>query len=810
MHLDIPYPKIDLDDAQLERLFTIIPALIVILGALGVLWFYFSVMALLPDSESVVNIPELSTKASVTRDLNGVPTIIAASEEDAAVVLGYVMAQDRLWQMDYLRRAGDGRLAEILGKGLLPRDQFMRTIRRSPGLVNELSRLDERESIWLDRFVQGINRFIENRKGKYPVEFSFFDYKPQSFSRKDVNSIICAVAWDSSVSGRLDPLLNRIAGRFGASVINDLLPLNPLAPRPTLPYELTGWEPKGVLFSQMDLLHRQGFTNGFKGGCGWGVSPDRHTAGTAVIGSVVYQNLSAPSFWYRARISAGDFRLTGAFIPGVPVALSGSNQHMCWSSVHIPVDDADLYIELMDCNSECRYYRADGWRKCEKLEENFTFESGASQTTASLRTDTGPIVSDIEKGRAIALRWTGLAGMGLFPAMYHINRSTNVSELRMAASVHVAPVFQIIWADSSGNIGSQIAGKIPIRPASSDGVIAVPAWTGVHGWHGFVPFQELPAVTNPPEGVILAGEGTFENLSRPFLSTIFQDIASRHNRLYELLGKATELDREYLIRIPLDAYSTWAAKLVPSVVQELEQDSSYSPLEAKALSALKSWDFVMDKDSAGAAVFSLWYDSFVSGLLRDKVGDALYHELAGHPELMALMAQNKLTNSGLSGSPDHDLKELMRKSFHVATSTGKKLLGDDFLKWTWGGLHRIEFQHPLAARSGFIGVLFDVGPFSLGGSWDTIKLSGWFPTNSFRQTSGCSLIQLTEMAPKPVLLSSVPLGNSSHFFSSHYKNQIAAWQRGRLSLYAVMPQEDLINGHNVVVFEPVRLSSPTD
>lgn len=809
MNFDIPYPKIDVDDTQLERLFTVIPALIVVLAGVGALWLYFSVTALLPESESVVNIPELRSKASVTRDVNGVPTIMAESEEDAALVLGYVMAQDRLWQIDYLRRAGDGRLADILGRSYLARDEVMRIVRRSPGLAEELSRLDPEESLWLDRFVQGVNRFIENHKGKYPVEFSFLDYTPQPFSQKDVNSIVFAVAWDSSIAARLDPLLNKIAGRFGPSVINELLPLNSLAPKPIIPSELRGWEPKGLLFDQTGInIGQQGIINGFRGGGGWVVRPDLCTAGAAMLCSVVYQDLSAPPFWYRARIFAGNLSLSGTFIPGVPVALAGANKQMSWGSVHVPIDDADLYIEQVDCEGECRYYRADGWRKCEKLEEKFTVGGGSKRTVTLLRTETGPIVSDVEKGRAIALRWTGLAGTGLFQSMYRINRAANSSDLGKAALSHAAPLFQIIWADSAGNVGSQIAGKIPIRPASSDGAIALPAWTGVHAWYGFVPPQDLPSLTNPEEGYIAAAEGSVGNLSCPFLSGVFEDVAARRHRVSQLLRLAGKLDRESLARISLDVYSTWAAQIVPQITRELDQEGGYSALESKALTMLRHWDFVMDKDSAGAAVFNLWYDSFISGLLRDMIGDAFYHELGRSSQLMALAAQKKLATVELSDSGDNAVKQLIRKSFRTAISTGRKLLGDDPEKWRWGSLHTVEFQHPLASQSAFLGVLFDVGPFSVDGSWDTIRLSSWSPTSSsFKETGGCSLIQLVEMAPKPVLLSSVPLGNSSHFFSSHYKNQVTAWRKGRLSMCAVAPQEHATGLHNAVVFEPSEATS---
>ncbi len=808
MNLDIAYPKIELDDSQLERLFTCIPVVIVCLAGLGALWLYFSVASLLPQAESVVSIPELKARASLVRDGNGIPTIIAESEEDAALLLGYVMAQDRLWQLDYFRRAGDGRLADILGNAYLPRDQIARLVRRSPGLADELNHINPAQSLWLDRFIQGINRFIYNHKGKLPIEFSLLDYTPQPFSRGDVNSIICAVAWDSSVAAHVEPLINRIAGRFGLSAIKELLPLSPFAPDPVIPPELHGWEPKGLLFEQMAKFPPRGPFNGFLGGCAWAVRPDRTTSGNAMLCTLVYQALAAPPFWYRARISARDLTLAGAFIPGVPVALSGANQSMSWGSIVLPIDDADLYIEHLDDGDECRYYRADGWRKCEKLEEKFTVKGGSSRTKTLLRTETGPIVSEIEKGRAMALRWTGLSGTGLFQCMYQLNRAANGSDFHMATLSHKAPPLEIIWADSSGNIGTQIAGKIPVRSAHSDGIIALPAWTGVNGWYGFVPTQDLPSTTNPQEGYLATGESVSDSVLYPFLASIYGDVSARSKRVSDLLKGSGVVDRESLARIALDAYSPWAAQIIPTLLSDFEGVQGLSESENNALRILKDWDFIMSRDSAGAAVFALWYESFLDALLREKVGNSFYQGFAGRSRLMALAAQKKFRHSTYADSQDNEAKQLLRKSFRAAVALGSKLLGDEPAKWRWGSLHKVEFRHPLAVHSSFLAAFFDVGPVPVDGYWDAIRFSDWTPTPSIPKTVGCSLTQLIEMSPTPVLLSSVPLGNSAHFFSSHYKNEMSAWEAGRLAVLAVTVQEPGAGGRNAVLFQPSTKSPP--
>ena len=207
--------KKDIDPVWLMRIFTAIPVALILIAGVGALWIYFFVVSLLPDSEALVQTPGLIADVRVLRDQSGVPGIIGENEDDVAMVLGYVMAQDRLWQMDYLRKAGQGRLAEILGAEYLEGDHLMRTVRAGRLAEDARERLGERERRWLEKFVQGINKYISAHARKLPVEFSLLDYRPAPFSPQDVSSILAGLAWESSVAARVDPILTRLVARLG-------------------------------------------------------------------------------------------------------------------------------------------------------------------------------------------------------------------------------------------------------------------------------------------------------------------------------------------------------------------------------------------------------------------------------------------------------------------------------------------------------------------------------------------------------------------------------------------------------------------
>ena len=417
--------KIDFDPDFLMRFFTVAPALLILLAGAGALWVYFFALSLLPVGESLVETPGLSADVKVIRDANGIPSIIGEKEEDVAFVLGYVMAQDRLWQMDYFRRAGQGRLAEILGSDYLDGDHLMRTVKASVRIKEYPGTLAEHEKKWLEKFTQGINKYISAHAKKLPVEFSFLEYRPEPFSPDDIVSICLALAWDSSPAVRIDPVMTRILGRLGKDRAMELWPTDPASFTGFVCSELSGWEPKGALFARPGAGNFLGRVPGFRGGCIWSADPAQSRNGKPTVCSSVYQAMSAPGFWYRAHLVAGDFSLSGAFVPGIPAAVVGNNRRLAWGCISSPADDADFFIEKLDPKADQHYWRIDHWNKIEERNEKYRVRGSSSVNRMVRWTETGPLVSDFNKDTVLSLRWTARDGLGLVPALLRLNRAEN-------------------------------------------------------------------------------------------------------------------------------------------------------------------------------------------------------------------------------------------------------------------------------------------------------------------------------------------------------------------------------------------------
>jgi penicillin G amidase len=798
-------PKMEFDPDVLMRIFTIIPVFLVLVAGAAVLWAYFFVLSLLPAGESLVEIPGLTADVRVFRDANGIPSIIGEQEQDVATVLGYVMAQDRLWQMDYLRKAGQGRLAEILGPDFLDGDHLMRAIKVSTRVKEYPGNLRENEKKWLESFVNGINRYVSVHEKKLPVEFSFLEYRPEPFSPNDIGDICLAFAWDSSSAVRIDPIMTQILARLGKDRAMEVWPVDSAAFTGFVSVELVGWEPQGLLFPRSGAGLVFGRVPGFRGGCLWSVGPTRSRSGKPMTCSSVYQSLSAPGFWYKANLRAGEFYSSGAFIPGIPAALAGANRHSSWGAISSSADDADLFIEKLDSKGVGNYWRIDRWNKVEELKQIYRVRGGSSIGRTVRLTETGPLVTDSYQNAAMSLRWTAQDGLSLIPVLLRLNRAANGSEVKSALKQLIAPCLDVVWADDQGNWGIQSAGRMPIRSSYSDGIVPQPAWTGVHDWLGYIPFNELPAITNPSSGLAVKAGDRPGGSHYPYFVSCYWDEMGRAPRIMQFLEHNQELDRDIFEKLQNDCFSPLARDLTPILLKALNGKSRKTPMDRDALRMLSSWDFQMSKESPAAAVFGLFYRSLLENLVRSSLSDSLYKGFGSNFSLGTRLVRKIFIQDQKQWLEGIDPEQILLTSFEKGITRGKRLMGSEADKWTWGKIHAAEFIHPLGVRSRFMESLYQVGPVPVSGSVDAINFAGGAPSEFLKIVEGVSLRQISDITGPPQVFAASPMGISAHFFSGHYKDQMRVWADGRLFQYSVHFADAQKEDSSAVLFKPARV-----
>jgi penicillin G amidase len=784
--------KLDIDPVWLLRIFTLIPAVLVILAGAGAIWIYLFVLSLLPDTKAQIDLGGLSGEVRVVRDSYGVPAIMGDKSEDVATVFGYVMAQDRLWQMDYLRRAGQGRLAEILGPDYLDSDHFIRILKtgRKPDKPS-----DPREQKWLEQFVAGINRYMALHSKKLPVEFSLLEYRPEPFSTEDIDSILVALAIESSPAFKVDPLVTQITAKLGKEAAGRLLPRSPSAPEPLIVSDLIGLDLKGPLFSK-----NAGSIAGYpalKGGCAWSVGQTQSRSGRAMSACAIYQSLTAPGFWYKASLQSQDLHLSGAFIPGAPIALAGSNDKISWGCAPAPADDADLFLDVIDSDSPKAYWKTDRWKKLERRQETYLIKGGSQATKDILLSETGPLVSAGAKNRAVSLRWVGREGSNLLSALFKLNRAHKAGEVKDSLRSLISPCLNVVWACEDGSFGSQLAGRVPIRAPESDGITPMPAWTGAHDWRGFIPFNDLPSKKNTQAGYAVVTDSCPGGNDFPVFMGSYWSDDSKTDRIGYMLGQTQEHSKESFQKIQNDSMSTTAKDIVPELLKSIRTGGTAPQEEAAKI--LSSWDYQMNRESPGAAVFGLVYQALVEELFLSRLGEELFNRFAANHSFNVMAIRKLALQKDMTPA---EKQALFARSFQKAVERGATLMGAEPGKWKWGAIHETEFRHPIAAKSRFLEGVYDVGPISLSGAWDTVNFSGWSFAGPFKTVEGVSLREINDMTEPPQGFGITYMGSSAHFFSSHYKDITAPWLAGRMHRDPGFANDPGKDGANSVLFKP--------
>jgi penicillin amidase len=739
-------------------------------------------LALLADStfsreDGQRRVEGISAPVSIERDAHGVPTIRGASAADALFGLGYAHAQDRLWQMEFQRRVGSGRLAEILGGRLVETDRLLRTIgfRRAaeaawPNLTPETQALAE-------AYTRGVNAFLA-ADGARPVESRILCAPVEPFTPVDSLTWAKMMAWDLAGNARDEIRRARFVAALGPERTRELLPPVPEQPTILLDEEWMSLgsapdsspvsrRPSPIPWSSLDeafgLLAALGFNGEEIGSNSWVVGGSRTKSGKPLLANDPHLGLRTPSSWYLARLEAPGLSASGATLPGVPGIIIGHNARIAWGLTSVEPDVQDLFLE----NAATTIFET----RTERIKVR-----GADDVVLEVRSSRhGPIVTDVlggaaALGRPVALRWTGLdSGDTTAEAFLGMNRATNWEEFLAAARHLRAPAQNLVYADVDGHIGYTTTGAIPIRPRS-DGLLPV-SGAGPDDWAGYIPFEKLPRVLDPPRGYVATANNRVVSTRYPWPIARDWPEPYRADRITKRILAAGRLGIEQMRAIQLDRHSEQAGDLLPLLLDTAPADEA----ARDALARLKSWDREFAPDSVPASIYAAWYTA-LSAMPED--------ELAGTP--LGSVRSRFLINALRSESAWCDDVRTPRKEtcadFKAATlskaaSDLRQRLGPDPSAWRWERLHRARFPHGV----------FDAVPvlrrfFSLetgqGGDASTVNVGAYRRDGSFVMSDGPSYRQIVDLSNPSTSLFVHTTGQSGNVFARRYRNLLPLWRRG--------------------------------
>jgi penicillin amidase len=767
---------------KLWRSIGIMLALLLVLGSLLASGGYLYLQQRYPTYDGLITVPGLSTQVQVYRDRWGVPHIYAPDADDLFFAQGYVHAQDRLWQMEFQRRAGHGRLAEVLGESALGSDRFFRTLGLDRAAAKDWASLDETACAALQAYTAGVNAFLKSHRHRLPVEFVLLQYEPAPWEPLDSLVWGKMMAWNQGFNWPVELLRARLVDALGQDRATDLAPPYPDDAPLILPAGLSDYADLADAVLP-DLL--AGLSLGSEPGLGsnsWVVDGTLSASGQPLLANDPHLPLGLPSLWYEIGLHGDGYDVVGFSLPGVPAVVIGHNAQIAWGLTNALVDTQDLYLERLNPTDPQQYEYQGQWLALEVIHEQILVKDRSEPVTLQVRlTHHGPLLNEVLGGlkAPVALRWTGFDGSSLFQAVLHLNRAHDWASFRAALADWAAPPENFVYADVKGNIGYQLAGWVPIR-AEGQGAVPAPGWTGDYEWLSDVPFDELPHTLNPPDHFIVTANNKIVRDDYPHFLSSEWAAPYRARRIVDLLSATDAHTPESFRAIQADVFARPAQTLTPYLLALEPQDWLQ---ERVVRDLLRDWDHQLTAGSGAAAVYQVFYRQLVEAVFADELGASLFHDYLNygdvhHPALERILTEADNPWFDDVTTPERErCDDVMKRAFAAALDELGRHHGDLHTNWHWGDLHPITFVHQPLGESDIAPLerLVNRGPYPASGSPFTINAQTFSFTAPFDVIQGPTCRQIVDLSDLDNSRSQVSTGQSGQPFHRHYADQIRPW-----------------------------------
>jgi penicillin amidase len=754
--------------------------LIVVIGAGGYLWLRTS----LPQTAGTIAVPGLAGEVAIVRDGDGVVTIRADSEADAFHALGFAHGQDRLFQMERMRRLGAGRLSEVAGADTIGIDTYMRILGLYRLAEAEAAALPGDMRATVDAYAAGVNAFLETHSGALPPEFQLMGISPEPWRPAD--SLVWGKLMAMQLSGNWSEelLRYRLSGRLSPAELNELWPAPPNddlgVPQAEKPDDRADLSPR-----LSDLLGEKGASNSFV------VAGSRSASGKPLLANDPHLGLQNPIQWYLVRIETPGLRLVGATAPGVPMLIIGHNGHIAWTFTTTHSDTQDLFLEKLLPDDPTRYAGPDGPMAFATRQEIIKVDGDDDVALDVRQSRHGPILSDApslewrDETQVLALAWPALASDDATAlALYRINRARNVEELRTALNDFDSPMQNIVYADTAGHIGFLAAGRMPVRKKlSSAGEMPAPGWTGDYDWTGFLQLTALPQAVDPAVGWIATANNDIRPPGyAPFLGAGWE-APYRFRRIADLIAETPKHTAETLAAIQLDTLSPAAQAALPGLLKRLQRPETEREAEKSAADLMRTWDFTVGRERPEPLIFTAWLMELNNTLLRDRLGP-YFKDYArfNFSDIVKLTASNESPSCNDAGSaPRKTCDQRVTEAFVAAIEKLEDAYGSNPSRWRWGDAHRARFGHPLFDR---IPVLRDLLHDPIATDGDNFTVNRATPRIDFESVvypdvHGAGLRVVFDLADLDRSKFIIAGGQSGNPLSAHYGDQIEWWRDGR-------------------------------
>ena len=774
--------------------FFLICVLLIALGALA--WFYSIARSALPQLDGHLKISGLSARVTVLRDGQGVPTIEAANFDDLFFAQGYATAQDRLWQMDMMRRFAAGDVSEILGEAFLKHDREQRILGLRVAAQKALEVASAQNRSHFEAYARGVNAYIESHRDRLPVEFRILRYSPRPWALEDSTLIASQMVKDLNHYPYRDALeREKILAKLGPELTADLYVNSSWHDRPPTmprlgpdqntdeenpPRRPVGSSVAGIAGPDFQNVASESALNSDArmviGSNNWVVSGAHTVSGKPLLSNDMHLGHQMPNLWYEAHLRCGDFDVAGVTLPGLPYVIVGHNQRIAWGFTNIGPTVEDIYVETF--NPDGQYLTPDGWQTPEHRSEVIHVKGKPDVAVDVVLTRHGPIISDLLPGetRKLALRWTLYDGT--HDPFFEVDSAQTWDQFRSAFSTFDAPGQNVVFADVDGNIGYQATGKIPIR-ASGDGSLPENGSDNSHEWTGYIPFDKLPSVYNPPWGIIATANSRITPDGYPYSISTGWEAPWRSARIYRVLESGKKFSPADMLALQTDIYSEADRYFAERFVYSVDHANHASPRTQQAAEVMRGWDGRMTADSAAPTMAYQARAELTRLLLEPKLGPAP----SGSGQVDARLSWKTYSWGMQSVWLENVVHHQPRSWLPPAYSSYDDLLAAaveatvddpeaprDLASWKWGTFRAVDIQHPILGRIPLLQHWTGPGVQPQSGSSYTVKAVSRSHGPSERLTVDLSDLDQTTL--------NLVTGEGGNFLSPYYMDQWKAWYEG--------------------------------
>ncbi len=768
-------------------------------------WLYSR--TLYPTYEGELSLENLSENVTVHFDENGVPHINAETQKDAYTALGYVHAQDRLWQMELIRRIAPGRLSEIFGDKLVETDVFFAGLGLVEDANESIAKIDINSEAYklTIAYLDGVNQFVE--EGATPIEYNLIGLEKTKFTVNDVYNVFGYMSFSFAIAQKTDPLLQEIKEKLGDNYLAELE--IPVYSNTALLKSEKNPIVKASFAKAMTAMYEQLPISPFIGSNSWVIAADKTKNGKVIFANDPHIGFSQPSVWYQSHIKTPDYEMYGYSLALTPFPLLGHNRDYAYGLTMFENDDVDFYIEKNNPENLNEYETPAGFSTYKTVQKTIKIKDAPDTTFTVKISRHGPIMNNllkqIDDQRPIAMQWIyKKTDNQIIDVGYQISHAKSLHDFKEGAKLLHAPGLNMMYGDAKDNIAWIASGKLYKYRDSINTKLYLDGASGKDEILSYVDFEDNPQSINPASNYVYSSNNQPDTIAGVLYPGYYlpEDRGQRIEQLLEVKNDWTQEDVQQMI---FDVTSPVVPQVIANLVASLKTEN-FTKNEQEALQNLKDWNGEYKKEDTAPTIYNRFLYEFLEGTFKDELGESfpMFMQTPLMKKMIAVQAKKTVSVwfDDVTTEPKETKSDIVQRSFINAISFLENQLGDTVSLWSWSKVISVEHGHALAAGGETLRKIFNVGPFSMDGGNEVInnQLFTLNETGIYKVKAGPSTRRVIDFSNIENSVSILPTGQSGNVFSKHYKDQAQKYLNGEF-VKTILNKDEIERSKNLLIFK---------